>query len=102
MNRHSAEYYLNWEGLARRPHRGHYAAPYLRQCQDAGCKIEVSWSLPEFPDKAERRQKEHELIVAHRRVVGADPPVQHGGEGTAAFVERLSRSRAAESGPRCA
>jgi hypothetical protein len=90
MRRHPAEFYLNWRaaGLAVRPHRGHYAAPYMRQCQDAGCRIEVSWALAEHPDQAERRAVEARLIQLHREVVGVDPPIQHGGRGVAAYLEK--------------
>lgn len=45
--RHPPEFYLNWRaaGLAERPHRGHYAAPYMRQCKYAGCHIEFRGRL---------------------------------------------------------
>jgi hypothetical protein len=78
MWRHPPDFYLNWRaaGLAARPHRGHYAAPYLRQCRDAGCNIEVSWALQEHPDVTERRVTEERLIRLHREAMGADP--QHG------------------------
>jgi hypothetical protein len=86
--RHPADYYLNWRaaGLARRPHRGHYAAPYFRQCEDAGCRIEVSWALEVHPDQGERRAEEERLIQLHREAVGSDPPIQHGGNGVQAYL----------------
>jgi hypothetical protein len=91
MRRRPASHYLDWRaaGLPRRPHRGHFAAPHLRRCQDAGCDIQVSWSQAEFPDKTARRQKEHDLIVEHRRITSAAPPVQHGGAGMADLLARL-------------
>lgn len=87
---HPPEFYLNWReaGLAKRPHRGHYAAPYIRQCEDAGCHVEVSWALEEHPGEAERRAVEARLILLHREVMGADPPIQHGGRGMDAYLER--------------
>ncbi len=88
--RHPPEFYLNWRaaGLAKRPHRGHYAAPYVRQCEDAGCQVEVSWALEEHPDKTDRRAAEERLIRLHREVMGVDPPIQHGGRGVAAYLEK--------------
>lgn len=87
--RHPPEFYLNWReaGLAKRPHRGHYAAPYMQQCQDAGCHIEVSWALEEHPGKADRKAVEARLVHLHRQATGNDPPIQHGGRGMAAFLE---------------
>ncbi len=81
-------------GLAKRPHRGHYAAPYVRQCEDAGCHVEVSWALEEHPDKTDRRAAEERLIQLHREVMGVDPPIQHGGRGVAAYLEKRRASRA--------
>ncbi len=94
--RHPPEFYLNWRaaGLAKRPHRGHYAAPYVRQCEDAGCHVEVSWAMEEHPDKTERRAVEGRLIQLHREVMSVDPPIQHGGRGVAAYLERRRPSRA--------
>ena len=87
--RHPPEFYLNWRaaGLAKRLHRGHYAAPYVRQCEDAGCQVEVSWALEEHPDKAARQAVEARLIRLHREVMGVDPPIQHGGRGVVAYLE---------------
>lgn len=86
-----ASHYLDWAaaGLPRRPHRGHFAAPHLRRCQDAGCDIQVSWSRAEIPDRTARRHKEQELIAEHRRATGADPPAQHGGAGMNILLARL-------------
>jgi hypothetical protein len=90
MMRHPPDYYLHWRdaGLPRRPHRGHYAAPYLRQCRDAGCRIEVSWSIGEFTDDGERLRTEDRLIGLHQQVTGWDPPAQHGGRGMDAYLAR--------------
>jgi hypothetical protein len=94
--RHPPEFYLSWRaaGLAKRPHRGHYAAPYMRQCEDAGCHDEVSWALEEHPEMTERRAVEARLIQLHREVMGFDPPIQHGGRGVAAYLEKRRVSRA--------
>ena len=88
MQRHPPEFYLDWRaaGLTVRPYRGHYAAPYMRQCKDEGCQVEVSWAKDEHPDKAERRAVEERLIQLHREVIGIDPPIQHGGTGVAAYL----------------
>jgi hypothetical protein len=96
MKRHPADFYLNWRaaGMAKRPHRGHYAAPYLRQCKDAGCRVEVSWALEEHPDKTERRTVEARLIQLHYDARGSDPPIQHGGRGVAAYLEKRRANRA--------
>jgi hypothetical protein len=96
MRRHPADFYLNWRaaGLAVRPHRGHYAAPYLRQCQDAGCRIDVSWALQEHPYVTERRNTEERLIRLHREAMGIDPPIQHGGRGAAAYLEKRRANEA--------
>jgi hypothetical protein len=95
MRRHPADFYLNWRaaGLAVRPHRGHYAAPYMRQCEDAGCHVEVSWALKEHPDEAERRAVEARLIQLHREATDFDPPIQHGGGGVAAYLEKRRANR---------
>ena len=94
--RHPASFYLNWRaaGRARRPHRGHYAAPYIRQCEDDGCRVEVSWALEEHPEQTERRAVEARLILLHRETMGADPPVQYGGRGMAAYLGRRRANRA--------
>jgi hypothetical protein len=96
MRRHPADFYLNWRaaGLAKRPHRGHYAAPYVRQCEDAGCQVEVSWALEEHPDETERKAVEERLIELHRQARGADPPIQHGGRGVAAYLEKRRANEA--------
>ena len=96
MRRHPADFYLNWRaaGLAMRPHRGHYAAPYLRRCQDAGCRIQVSWALQEYPDVTERRAVEARLIELHRQAMGVDPPIQHGGRRVAGYLEKRRASGA--------
>ena len=88
--RHTADFYLHWRanGLLKRPHRGHYAAPFFRQCEDAGCKVEVSWVLGEHPDKDDRRAAEARLIQLHREATGENPPVQYGGRGVAAYLKR--------------
>jgi hypothetical protein len=87
--RHPASFYLNWRaaGLTKRPHRGHYAAPYFRLCEDAGCHVEVSWALEEYPDETERRSVEARLIQLHREVMGFDPPIQYGGRGVIVYLE---------------
>ena len=94
--RHPAGFYLNWRaaGQARRPHRGHYAAPYLRQCEDDGCRVEVSWALEEHPELTGRRAVEARLILLHREITGVDPPIQHGGGGVAAYLEQRRANRA--------
>jgi len=93
--RHPASFYLNWRaaGLAKRPHRGHYAAPHIRRCEDAGCRVEVSWALEEHPEKTERQAVEARLIQLHREVTGFDPPIQYGGRGVAAFLEKRRANR---------
>jgi hypothetical protein len=95
MRRHPADFYLDWRaaGLAKRPHRGHYAAPYMLQCEDAGCHVEVSWALEDHPDETERLAVEARLIQLHREVVGVDPPVQHGGRGVTAYLEKRRANR---------
>jgi hypothetical protein len=42
----------------------------VRQCEDAGCRIDVSWALEEHPDKTERRAAEDRLIGLHDEVMG--------------------------------
>ena len=94
--RHPPDFYLNWRaaGLAQRPHRGHYAAPYVRQCEDAGCHVEVSWALEEHRDTTERRAVEARLIELHHQAMDSDPPIQHGGRGLAAYLEKRDTSLA--------
>ena len=94
--RHPPEFYLDWRavGLLKRPHRGHYAAPYIRQCEDAGCRVEVSWAVEEHPGETERKAVEARLIQLHREAMSIDPPVQHGGRGVAAYLEKRRTSRA--------
>ena len=90
MASHPASFYLDWRtaGPAERPHRGHYAVPYMLQCTEAGCQVEVSWALEEHPDKTDRRAAEERLIRLRREVMGVDPPIQHGGRGVAAYLEK--------------
>jgi hypothetical protein len=92
--RYPASFYLNWRaaGLPKRPHRGHYAVPYFQQCEDAGCRIDVSWALDEHPEKTERRSIEARLIRLHHEATGFDPPIQHGGRGVTAYLARRARS----------
>jgi len=82
---------LRTVGLTKRPHRGHYAAPHIRRCEDVGCHVEVSWALEEHPEKTERRAVEARLIQRHRQVTGFDPPIQHGGRGVAATLRNGHR-----------
>jgi hypothetical protein len=100
--RHPASFYLNWRaaGLPKRPHRRHYSAPYFRQCEDAGCHIDVSWALEEHPELTERRSIEARLIRLHHEVMGFDPPIQHGGRGVTAYLARRARSASAVSAAR--
>ncbi len=56
--------YLDWVAGTKRPHRGHYCAPYLRQCEDAASAYsEVSWTLETFEDRRQRRAIEDKVIV---------------------------------------
>lgn len=86
--RHPAEYYL--QGLG---DPGHSSAPYFMLCEEAGCKIEVSWSLAEDPDQDYRRGAEAHLLRLYREAAGEDPPVQHGGRGIAAYLNRRAHAR---------
>ena len=88
---HEPDYYLKWreDGLADRPHRGHYAAPFIRQAESASGRVtEVSWALGEHRNTAGRKQAEARLIELHRQAVGDAPPAQHGGEGMAAWLSQ--------------
>jgi hypothetical protein len=73
----------------KRPFRGHYAAPALARCEEAGCHVEVSWSLGTIPDRQERESVESALIARHRRETGADPPWQYGGRGIGPYLVAL-------------
>ena len=94
-NRHPPSYYLDWRaaGLPKRPHRGHYSAPYFRMCENAGCHVEVSWAREEHPDRDERKAVEARLLRLHREATGIAPPIQHGGRGVAAYLESRARAR---------
>ena len=70
----------------KRPFRGHFAAPALARCEEAGCHVEVSWSLGTFPDRQERETVERALIAQHRRETGIDPPWQYGGRGVGPYL----------------
>jgi hypothetical protein len=70
----------------KRPFRGHFAAPALARCEEAGCLVEVSWSLATFPDPQERETVESALITQHHRETGADPPWQRGGRGVEQYL----------------
>jgi hypothetical protein len=69
-----------------RPFRGHFAAPALARCEEAGCLVEVSWSLDTFQDRREREAIEGALIAQHRRETGVDPPWQYGGRGVEPYL----------------
>ena len=66
----------------------------MRQCEDAGCHVEVSWALEEHPDQAQRRAVETRLIQLHHDAMGVDPPIQHGGRRVAAYLEKRRGNRA--------
>ena len=85
--RHTADYYLKGLGDP-----GHSSAPYFILCEDAGCRIEVSWALDERLDKTDRRAAEARLIRLHREATGEDPPVQHGGKGVADYLRRRANA----------
>jgi hypothetical protein len=80
-------HYLSWPPGTKRPHRGHYCAPYLRQCEDAmsACS-EVSWSIETFEDKGQRRAVEARVIAQHIEEVDAAPPCQYGGAGLSGYL----------------
>jgi len=93
--RRTPGYYLNWRanGLAKRPHRGHYAAPYIRQTEEAtGRTVEISWACEQHPEKAKRRAAEARLLAAYRDATGGDPPIQYGGRGMAQWLRQRSAS----------
>jgi hypothetical protein len=79
--RKPAAFYLEFPAGTKRPHRGHYAAPYIRQCEDAGCHVQVSCAVEVHADQNERRRVETNLINLHRAEMGTDPPCQFGGRG---------------------
>jgi hypothetical protein len=92
--RHSPDYYLNWRanGIAKRPHRGHYAAPYIRQAEEAtGRTVEISWTRDEHPDDTQRKAAEARLLAMYRHATGGDPPVQNGGRGMAEWLSQRKR-----------
>ena len=85
---HAARYYLEWPAGTKRPHRGHYAAPFLRLCRDAGCVVDVSWAIGVHADRAVRRAVEACLIRQYHDEAHGDPPWQHGGRGMPAYLAR--------------
>jgi hypothetical protein len=66
----------------------------MLQCEDAGSHVEVSWALEEHPDEIERKAVEARLIQLHHGVMGIDPPIQHGGEGVAVYLEKRGANMA--------
>ena len=74
----------------KRPFRGHYAAPALARCEEAGYCVEVSWPLGIFPDRQERENVERTLIEQHRRETGKDPAWQYGGRGVESYLANKS------------
>ncbi len=83
---HPASYYLEWPPGTKRPFRGHYAAPYIRLCEDAGCVVEVSWAADDHRDQVARRDVEARLIREHVAEMGHEPPCQRGGRGLADYL----------------
>lgn len=79
--RHDYHYYLSGLGDP-----GHSSAPYLIMCEEAGCKLEVSWTLDEVPNRRHRRAAEAQLLRLYRQTTGQDPPVQYAGRGVAAYL----------------
>lgn len=77
----------------KRPFRGHFAAPALARCEEAGCHVEVSWSLDTFPDRREREAVERALIALHLRETGLDPAWQHGGRGVRQYLAARGSER---------
>lgn len=53
-----------------------------------------SWAVEEHQEKTERRAVEKRLIELHREVRGFDPPIQHGGRGVAAYLEKRRLNKA--------
>jgi hypothetical protein len=84
-----ARYYLEWPTGTPRPHRGHYAAPFLRLCRDIGRVAEVSWTIGVHPERGSRKALETYLICLYYDEVHSYPPWQFGGRAMAAYlVER--------------
>jgi hypothetical protein len=88
--RHPVDYYLKGLGDP-----GHSSTPYFMLCEDAGCKLEVSWALDEEPDRKRRRRAEARLIRLYYDTTGEDPPVQHSGKGVPAYLKRRAQARQA-------
>lgn len=70
----------------KRPFRGHYAAPALARCEEAGCRIEVSWSAEAISDKQKREDVEAGLISRHSQDAGFVPPWQGGADGLGTYL----------------
>jgi hypothetical protein len=84
-----ARYYLEWRVGSRRPHRGHYAAPFLRLCREVGCVVEVSWTIDVHAERGSRKALERYLIRQYYDEAHSYPPWQFGGRAMAAYlVER--------------
>jgi hypothetical protein len=68
-HRHDYGYYLSGLGDP-----GHSSAPYFMMCEEAGRKLEVSWTLGEVPDRHGRQAAEAQLRRLYRQTTGEDPP----------------------------
>lgn len=89
---HPARYYLEWPAGSPRPHRGHYAAPFLGLCRDAGCVVQVSWTIDVLAERGSRKALEAHLIRLYYDEAHSYPPWQFGGRAMAAYlVERQLR-----------
>ena len=86
---HPAEYYLDWPPGTAHPHRGHHAAPFLHPCRDAGCAVDVSWSIDVPASQADRRRVEARLIGQYYGLAHVGPAWQHGGRGMAVYLASI-------------
>lgn len=93
-----ARYYLEWRAGSPRPYRGHYAAPFLRLCRDAGCVVEVSWTIDVHAERGSRRALETYLIRQYYDEAHSYPPWQFGGRVMAAYLVERQLGKASSSG----
>lgn len=83
---HLVRYHLEWPDGGPRPHRGHYAAPFLRLCRDVGCVVEVSWTVDVYRELESQKALETCLIRQYYDEAHSYPPRQFGGRAMAAYL----------------
>jgi hypothetical protein len=78
-----------------RHRRNHTASRSIRRCLDAGCRVEVSWTLADelLAWRPERKDTERDLMQQHADELGWTPPCQQLGRDLPAWLAKRVERR---------